>query len=1011
MAASGNVTTFARRTLLVLALLLVAGVTGSVWMGMKARAAAVSSTVSQVQTISSRSLTLVLHPSDLTTVAVGDRRAALSDQITASVLDTSPFTSVTLWSSDAQILYSTDTGRIGNQLPGERDMIKAAIAGTAQTSDVDGNFAVMVPFKLPSGAGTTTVMEMVKPDTVIASAAGPWRTNALFLTVLLGFVTFLLFKVRSIGEMLSGRLAFSKPAAAANQPPLLPVARARPIGLPSVGIREEAEARRRAEERADAAEKRATTLQDKYRKTLEDLQEAQHDLRAKPGNSRILPALEERALKAEGRARTQEAQIQALQSERDKLAASLNEALGATGAENSPAVTNDELEKLLQTEQESIGLRAELEGAQTQLSILGREVEQLRSDPGREGLQEELDSAHVQSLRSREAAETAMAELKTARVELTELREEARGLRNQEQKAAMLEDELRAARAEIEGLSVAPAHGQEAAAELEEKVRAVREEFQRELASAEAQYRDQLAQRDVELADKVAAAEMKSRDSGSDLETTRKALQEAREEAAGARDRLIRQADQHAATAAEFESMRVELIQRQDRLDKAGDQARSAEAQAQTASTKLEKTRTDLLAAREQLEAQKARADELSTALAISDEEAKEANQLAAGLKAQFDGAAQSNAELNLRMQELQSRRALELAGTDGKADLDEILRVTQERLAGQTEKLIHAEERVHELERDVTTLSHHNEEIESALRQRQMSGAMKQLRGETEPPTPVVSIADVGAPQNQEASQGPRTPSPFVLELSMDAKKSLTRIMGVTQVLKHKREAKDQATLIKQLTAYTRHLDHTVSDLMDAERLATGTVEINIKRTDLKALVSRVIDESGVGSDHEVNMELESLVVGIDQRRTEQILSAMLRTCADRTAEGKTVTVKLSRVDGGALLFVEDGQSSNEAVLSPVVQRFAEVQGGWARVESLENGGTSFRVYLPDGGPDQIMADADQHQGDAHNNGKTEVRNLHVVVEEPWDNSGEKLLVGELQRLSQLEPQKGRKR
>jgi chromosome segregation ATPase len=826
--------------------------------------------------------------------------------------------------------------------------------------------------------------------------------------VLLGFVTFLLFKVRSIGELLSGRLAFSKPAGAANQPPLLPVARARPVGMPSVGIREEAEARRRAEERADAAEKRATTLQDKYRKTLEDLQEAQHDLRAKPGNSRILPALEERALKAEGRARTLEAQIQAIQSEREKLAEDLNEAIGAKGAESS--TTNEELERLLQTEQDSIGLRAELEGARTQLSILGREVEQARSDPGREGLQEELDSAHVQSLRSREAAETAMAELKTARVELTELREEARGLRNQEQKAAMLEDELRAARAEIEGLSVAPTHGQEAATELEDKVRAVREEFQRELASAETRYRDQFAQRDVELADKVAAAEMKSRDSGSELETTRKALEEALEEAAGARDRLIRQADQHAATAAEFESMRAELIQRQERLDKAGDQARSAEEQAQTASAKLEKTRTDLLAAREQLEAQKARADELSTALAISDEEAKAANQLAAGLKTQFDGAAHSNAELNQRMQELQSRRALELAGTDGKADLDEILRVTQERLAGQTEKLIHAEERVHELERDVTTLSHHNEEIESALRQRQMSGAMKQLRGEAEPQAPVLSIADTGAPQHQEASQGPRTPSPFVLELSMDAKKSLTRIMGVTQVLKHKREAKDQTTLIKQLTAYTRHLDHTVSDLMDAERLATGTVEINIKRTDLKALVSRVIDESGVGSDHEVNMELESLVVGIDQRRTEQILSAMLRTCADRTAEGKTLTVKLSRVDGGALLFVEDGQPSKEAVLSPVVQRFAEVQGGWARVEALETGGTSFRVYLPDGGPDQIMAEADQNQNGTHTNGKNEARNLHVV-EEPWDNSGEKLLVGELQRLSQLEPQKGRKR
>ena len=999
-----------------LALLLVAGIAGSVSMGMKARSTAIASAVSQVQTITNRSLTLVLHPSDLTGVAFGDRRAALSDQITASVLDTSPIKSVTLWSADGQILYSTDTGRIGNQLPGERDRIKAAIVGTPQTTDLDGNFSVMVPFKLPSGGSTTTAIEMVKPDSAIASAAGPWRTNALFLTLLLGVATFLLFKVRRIGEVLGAHLAFSKPATVPDQPPLLPIARPRPSGMPSIGIREEAEARRRAEERAEAAEKRASTLQEKYRKALEDLQEAQHDIRAKPSNSRILPQLEERALKAEGRVRTLEGQVQALQTEREKLAQDLLETMGSQRNAEGVGATSDELNRLQEAEQEAIGLRAELEGAQAQLSALAGQVEQLQTDTTRDDLQSELDSAHLQSLKSREEAETAVAELKTASSELSELREEVRELRNAEQKAAMLEDELRVARAEIEGLS---AHGEEGDSEpqLEEKVRAIREEFQRQLASMETGYRDQLAQRDVKMADRVAAAEKKARDITTEFETARKALQEAREEAAGARDRLLRQADQHAATAAEFEAMRTQLAQRQDRFDKAGDQVRVAEEQAKLVNSKLEKTRADLLAAREQLEGQKARADELSTALAISDSEAKEATRRAHELQTQFEGAAHSNIELNRRMQELESRRALELAGTDGRADLDDILRVTQERLAGQTEKLIHAEERVHEMERDFAALSHRHEEIEAQLRQREMSGAIKQLGVAPEPAAPVGAIPEAGS-HGDHAPADRRSPSPFVMELSMDAKKSLTRILGVTQVLKHKKEAKDQAALIKQLAAYTRQLDHTVSDLMDAEHLAMGTVEINIKRTDLKALVSRVVEESGVGADHEVNIELESLIVGIDQRRTEQILSGMLRTCADRTPVGKPITVKLSHVDGGALLFVEDGQPAKEATLSPVVQRFAEVQGGWARMEPLESGGTSFRVYLPDGGPEQAIADADQQEPGAQTDGQSSARggketgkNLHIVVEEPWDNSGEKFLVEELHRLSQAAPEKGRKR
>ena len=40
-----------------------------------------------------------------------------------------------------------------------------------------------------------------------------------------------------------------------------------------------------------------------------------------------------------------------------------------------------------------------------------------------------------------------------------------------------------------------------------------------------------------------------------------------------------------------------------------------------------------------------------------------------------------------------------------------------------------------------------------------------------------------------------------------MDAQKTISRMMGVTQLLKHKHGAKDQAQL-QQLTAHARRLD-----------------------------------------------------------------------------------------------------------------------------------------------------------------------------------------------------------
>ena len=69
-------------------------------------------------------------------------------------------------------------------------------------------------------------------------------------------------------------------------------------------------------------------------------------------------------------------------------------------------------------------------------------------------------------------------------------------------------------------------------------------------------------------------------------------------------------------------------------------------------------------------------------------------------LATDLEAAAQENADLNRRLQEIEARRALEIADAEGRADLDDILRVTQERLAGQTEKLIAAEERAQSMEK-----------------------------------------------------------------------------------------------------------------------------------------------------------------------------------------------------------------------------------------------------------------------------------------------------------------------
>ena len=203
MAGTRNATGFARNLLIALAIVLVGGVAGSFWMGIRAKDAVVTSTVSQVQTIADNSLTLVFKPADLSGPASDERAAALRDQVAASVLDTSPFTAVTLWSQDGHILFSSDVGRIGTSLPGMRDRIKSAIKGDAQTQDIDGSFSVMAPFQLPSGVGNPAAIELTRPDDPIAAAPGPWRTNALFLVFMLVIVGFLLVRMQRLGDAIA----------------------------------------------------------------------------------------------------------------------------------------------------------------------------------------------------------------------------------------------------------------------------------------------------------------------------------------------------------------------------------------------------------------------------------------------------------------------------------------------------------------------------------------------------------------------------------------------------------------------------------------------------------------------------------------------------------------------------------------------------------------------------------------------------------------------------------------
>ena len=503
MAGTRSVYRIARTMLLALAALLAVGAVGSILLSVQAINQAKSNAVDQARSIVENSLPLVLSPTDVNSEATDSEADQITVKITPVVLDPTTYDDVAIWSTDGTIVYATDHSLIGQRPDEARSAVTDATThGTVSWDQRDGTFSVLVPLHLRADAPIAAAVQLARPDGPIAAAGRPWQFAAIFMAITAVIAFFLLYKVMRLSASAVAIANFAPAsaraaAAAAAMPPVQ-----RPIELPAPGLREEGDARRKAEERAESAEERLSVIQEQYRKTLEQLHVTQKMVQDRPQPGAPDPELEGRLLKAEGHARLLEGQLKAMGTERDKLARHI-----AEQAKNKPDPAQDH--RARQVEQEAIGLRAELEGAHTELSLTRRELDALKAQAGRaQEMHDDLDAAHVDALHTRESLESVQAELSRANTELEDARNEMRILRAEEQKAAVLGEELRAARAELDSLKASHrADLVEREADLEERVRRAREEFQTQTVELETQSKRQLAERETALTEAAATRE------------------------------------------------------------------------------------------------------------------------------------------------------------------------------------------------------------------------------------------------------------------------------------------------------------------------------------------------------------------------------------------------------------------------------------------------------------------------------------------------------------------------
>ncbi len=217
---------------------------------------------------------------------------------------------------------------------------------------------------------------------------------------------------------------------------------------------------------------------------------------------------------------------------------------------------------------------------------------------------------------------------------------------------------------------------------------------------------------------------------------------------------------------------------------------------------------------------------------------------------------------------------------------------------------------------------------------------------------------------------------STFLNAVSHELRTPLTSVLGYAATLERNDvglSREQEREFVRYLARNARKLDRLLGDLLDLDRVTRGVLEARRERTDVAALVRRVLDDIYIG-DRDVHLEAEPLVAELDAPKVERIVENLVANVAKHTPTSTPVWVRVWGEGEAVVIAVEDTgagipDEQKEAIFQPfehgqplevhhyapgagvglsLVARFAEMHGGRAWVEDRPGGGSSFRVSLP---------------------------------------------------------------
>jgi len=209
---------------------------------------------------------------------------------------------------------------------------------------------------------------------------------------------------------------------------------------------------------------------------------------------------------------------------------------------------------------------------------------------------------------------------------------------------------------------------------------------------------------------------------------------------------------------------------------------------------------------------------------------------------------------------------------------------------------------------------------------------------------------------------------------VSHDLKGPLAGILGAMQTIRRDDElhltADEREALYEVIEHSGRKMNRLIDDLLDLDRIDRGKVHPQRRPTDVGELARRVVADTAQLDDHPVRVRADAVMVEVDPSKVERVIENLLVNAARYTPPGTAVLVQVTaRPDGVDLVVEDDGpgipDELKDVLFEPfrqgedssgrgmgiglsLVQRFAELHGGSARIEDAATGGARFVIELP---------------------------------------------------------------